>query len=50
MEAIAWLATIGTGGIGGDQRGHQDETWLLDDQGLKRDRVSGWQQMRAQIV
>jgi hypothetical protein len=50
MDAIALLATIGTAGVGGDHRGHQDETRFIDDQRLKLDMVIRWQQMRAQIV
>ena len=50
MDAMRRLAAIGTRGGGGDHRRYQDETGLLDDQGLKRDMVIGWKQMRAQIV
>jgi len=50
MDAMGLLAAIGTGRVGGDHRRHQDETGLIDDQGLKRDTVIGWQQMRTQIV
>jgi hypothetical protein len=50
MDAMGRLAAIGTGGVSGDHGRHQDETGLLNDQGLKLDTVIGWQQMRTQIV
>jgi hypothetical protein len=50
MEAIAWLATSGTGGVGGDHRGQQDELRLRDDPRGQRAMVIGWQPRRAQSV
>jgi hypothetical protein len=50
MDAMARLAAIGTGRVGGDHCRHQDETGLLDDQGLQREMVIGWQQMRTEII
>jgi hypothetical protein len=50
MDAMGRLAAIGTGGVGRDHGRHQDEMGLIDDQGLKRDTVIGWQQMRTEIV
>jgi hypothetical protein len=43
MDAMGRLAAIGTGGIGRDHGRHQDETGLIDDQGLKLDMVIGRQ-------
>jgi hypothetical protein len=50
MDAMGRLAAIGTGRVGGDHGRYQDETGLIDDQGLKRDMVIGWQQMRTEII
>jgi hypothetical protein len=43
MDAMRQLAAIGTRGVGGDHRRHQDETRFIDDQGLKRDTGIGRQ-------
>jgi hypothetical protein len=50
MDAMGRLAAIGTGRVGGDHCRHQDDTGLIDDQGLKLDTVIGWQQMRTEII
>src|SRR5215470_12528865 len=50
MDAMDRLAAIGTGGVGGDHGRHQDETGLINDQGLKLDTVIRWQQIRTEIV
>jgi hypothetical protein len=50
MNAMGGLAAIGTGGVGRTYGRHEDEPWLLDDQGLKRETVIGWQHMRTEIV
>jgi len=47
MDTLGRLAAIGTDGVGRDHGRHQDETGRIDDQGLKRDTVVGWQQMRT---
>jgi hypothetical protein len=50
MDAISRLAAIGTGRFGGDHRSHQDQTRLVDDEGLKLELLIGWKQMRTQII
>jgi hypothetical protein len=50
MAAIGRLAASGTGGFGGEHRSHQDETRLVDDEGLQLEVLIGRKQMCTQLI